>query len=350
SGSSRGIRYGSSGVGNPFVEGQSLSSASDLAGLTPEIMSSALQGALGIEAMKVKREELGQKKVSDVMDSLYKAFTIQNTIASGKRADTEEARKAAAEPSIKANREALTKESETRTKASEALDKPHPFTVSKPDGSLMTVREFNTLTPDQKTRLELLNARKQGTEDAMLKDMESLASAQAVPPTSLKEFNAAKNVGGYTGSYEEWVKDPSDWYEFKKVKAGGYAGTYPQWKEHLATISKAEKTPAPMTWTTATNELTKRYGKLDPTGMWAVTPELQATHRKAQSILNELREGNVHPLKAINDAENMANSWKNQIESKYFEFIDKAGSDKEAVLKIKSAFYNKYGYLPTVRR
>jgi len=313
---------------NPFSSSLPEFSASDLAGLTPEDISSALAGPLSAVGMKQKlgleREQLAGKSVQDVFDMMYKGQ--------------------------------LMRESEHRIKKGEEpdpLDRPHPLSIPKSDGSPMTIREFNTLTPKQKELLEYRSEVSKGKDvgESMLKDLSALTEAQTPAPASFREWKAAKDVSGYTGTYEQWEKDPSDWYEFKRAKSeGGFVGNYKQWKEHLAALSQKDREPAPMTWTTATQELTKRYGKLDPTGMWAVTPELQSTHRKAQAILNEYRESKMHPLKAINEAENAANTWKTTIEKRYQEFIDKAAGDKDAIAKINSAFYNKYGYLPTLRR
>jgi len=53
------------GMANPFVSSQPSISGADLAGLTPQDISSALSGAQSVEALR-------QKKVSDVSDTLYK--------------------------------------------------------------------------------------------------------------------------------------------------------------------------------------------------------------------------------------------------------------------------------------
>ncbi|MBU2249630.1 MAG: hypothetical protein KKD77_22980 [Gammaproteobacteria bacterium] len=327
---------------NPFVSSQPDMNVSpaDLAGLTPSDIATALGARQTQEKMGLEKEQLASKSVQDVFNMMFKVIEDERAAA-------------AAEVDIPYKR-TLIRESEARAKKigePDPLDQPHPFSIPKSDGTPMTVREFNTLTPRQKERFEYLNEVSKGTGKSMLEDMSALTEAQTPPPTSFREWKAARDVSGYTDSYEQWKTDPSDWYEYKRAKSeGGFVGNYAQWKEHLATISQREREPAPMTWTTATQELTKRYGKLDPTGMWAVTPELQSTHRKAQTILNEYRESKMHPLKAINEAESAANAWKIQIEKKYQEYIDKAGGNKDMIAKINSAFYNKYGYLPTLRK
>lgn len=68
----RGGQYSPEQIGgaNPFVDSQPHTSAmdsspSDLAGLTPEMISNALQ-------FKFAKEEMGQKRFSDIMDAMYK--------------------------------------------------------------------------------------------------------------------------------------------------------------------------------------------------------------------------------------------------------------------------------------
>ncbi len=78
-------------------------------------------------------------------------------------------------------------------------------------------------------------------------------------------------------------------------------------------------TKGEVTWTTATHEVTKRFGKLDPTGMWSVTPELQASHKLAQKVLVQLKKANADPLEAVNIAEDAAN--------KYYTILNEASKE-----------------------
>jgi hypothetical protein len=99
-------------------------------------------------------------------------------------------------------------------------------------------------------------------------------------------------------------------YETFKLAQGD-----PEFKKFLEDSARPEpKTPSPMTWTTATQEVTKRFGKLDPTGMWAVTEELQGAHRLAQKILAKLKSTDADPLTAINQAEDAARQYYDVVE------------------------------------
>jgi hypothetical protein len=202
--------------------------AADLVGLTPQDVNAALSGALNVE-------QLRQKKVTDVMDMIYKG--------------------------------ALTKEAVAR---SERMNLP------------------------------------EDTRTAAIKNYEYYLEGGGTK--SFDEFSAP---GGEPTSVEEW----------KQAQAGGYGGTYYEWKKEMATLGSAER-PDRVTWTTATRELTKRFGKLDPTGMWAVTPELQNIHRLAQTILTNLRDEGVEPLKAVNEAENRSR----KINRRYQQYIDAANT------------------------
>lgn len=73
------------------------------------------------------------------------------------------------------------------------------------------------------------------------------------------------------------------------------------------------KTPTQSDWASASREVTKRFGKLDPTGMWAITPELQSQHRVAQKALVEFKSKGIEPLRAVNLAEEVSNKYYNTI-------------------------------------
>jgi len=134
----------------------------------------------------------------------------------------------------------------------------------------------------------------------------------------------------------------------------------PGGKELLSSASKlakAERRPQDplrrplVTWTTATNELTKRFGKLDPTGMWAVTPELQVAHGKAQEFLVKLKNSGVEPLDAVNRSNDMARDWLKKVEGNYFNRLSAAErkGDESLVEHIQSQFNAQFGYTPTRR-
>ena len=128
---------------NPFEVGQPSPpefSASDLAGLTPEDMSRALGGALSVEGMKTKQDELEQKRISDVIDMLYKNKLMEN-ISSEIRAREQE--------------------------KVDPLDQIFPINaLHEPEGT--TLREWNALTPDQQNYEGYFHTAKQlGDKDIM---------------------------------------------------------------------------------------------------------------------------------------------------------------------------------------
>lgn len=109
----------------------------------------------------------------------------------------------------------------------------------------------------------------------------------------------------------------------------------------------SEKTAAPVSWTTATNNLGKRFGKQDALGNIIITPELAQSHRVAQKKLVELKDSGLSPLDAINKSEEFARN----VESRYWLYIDKAKKEKntKAVEDANKAFKGKYGYIPRTR-
>jgi len=172
--------------------------------------------------------------------------------------------------------------------------------------------------------------------------------------------NAMKNYQYYLSQggrkpFDVWDKDTrtGNWNDYQKAKEDGYSGDFQTWLEHMRTIGGGQEQG--VTWTTATKELKARFGKLDPTGMWAVTPELQYFHREAQRILTELKDQGVEPLKAVNQAEDMARNKQQQIETRYQQYMEAAKQIKQSRTRdakteeIKSLFYKKYGYLPATR-
>ena len=116
--------------------------------------------------------------------------------------------------------------------------------------------------------------------------------------------------------------------------------------DKLSTPAEKKETGG-VTWTTATNNLSKRFGSQDAIGNIIITPGLQNKHRLAQKKLVELKKKDVDPLEAINTAEDYAN----QVEAKYQEYMTAAsklsGNDRKAAeAKINAAYKKKYGYLP----
>lgn len=171
---------------------------------------------------------------------------------------------------------------------------------------------------------------------------------------AMKNYEYYLSQGGKK-PFETWSQDTTtaNWNDYQKAKEGGYTGKFQEWLEHMRTIGGSQEQG--VTWTTATKELKARFGKLDPTGMWAVTPDLQYTHRLAQRILTELKDQGVEPLKAINEAEDRARNKQQQIETRYQQYMEAAKQIKQSrsrdakVEEIKSLFYSRYGYIPVER-
>jgi hypothetical protein len=193
---------------------------------------------------------------------------------------------------------------------------------------------------------------------ALTKQAEAYANKLNMPTdertTAMQNYEYYLSQGGKK-PFETWSQDTTtaNWNDYQKAVEGGYSGKFQEWLEHMRTIGGSQEQG--VTWTTATKELKARFGKLDPTGMWAVTPDLQYTHRLAQRILTELKDQGVEPLKAINEAEDRARDKQHQIETRYQQYMEATKQIKqsrtrdEKIEEIKSLFYSKYGYLPTTR-
>ena len=258
-----------------------------MAGLTPENISSALSA-------KFTSEELADKKISDLVDMMYKS-------------------------SIMDYYGALTREASTPEST---------FVEDAPGYGSLTLDQYKALSTSDKEYISYVLAARELGQAPMSKDeFDKTPDKDKIPTTAM-----GVAIAGYV---EETGKLPPE-------------NELSRWTK-LFREEPAEKTPSPVTWTTATNELQKRFGKLDQTGMWAVTSELQATHRKAQEILVDLQDQGVDPLRAVNEAENKARDWQKKIEDRYFQYIQDAGRDDEKVDKVKSAFYEQYGYIPVQR-
>ena len=112
---------------------------------------------------------------------------------------------------------------------------------------------------------------------------------------------------------------------------------------------EGEKRPSPVTWTTATKQVSSRFGKQDPTGNIIITPELAGAHRIAQKHLVKLKQsGAVGPLDAVNKAEEFAR----HAESRYWEYVEAAQASKTPEInleKVQNKYKQKYGYLPSIR-
>ena len=202
----------------------------------------------------MQREQMGQQRVNDLVNNIYKMRMLE-------------------------------------------AQQPRPvqaFVSDVPGYGDLTLDQYKALpTEDRQYITHILSARQRGEEPMSRKDFDAIddkdrhpASAEAAAIDQLyKEYKGAPP--------QSKIKEIHDLYNPVK-------GSEP-------------KTPPPVTWTTATKELTKRFGKLDPTGIWAVTPELQASHRLAQKVLVQLKDQGYDPLRSVNMAEEYANKYYNTL-------------------------------------
>lgn len=270
-------------------------SGADLAGLTPESISQALR-------LKFMEEELGRRRISDLARMGYRGEEL------GIRKEGLDIERARAETD-RLYKEALTEKA--RQSKLESLDQ-HFI------GGL-TLRQYNALTPgDKEYTLAKERARVLGDTEFMSK-----REWEETEPTERQRFLKG-------------LEDEPGLIEVERKLAE-------------ARLAESKLEPTPVNWTTATKELNKRFGKLDPTGMWAVTPELQTTHRKAQELLVDFKDAGMDPLRAVNKAETQARKWKDRIEENYLVKITEAQDERE-IEWIKGEFYRQFKYLPSVRK
>lgn len=266
--------------------------ASDLAGLTAADVSQALSGAVGVQALKQRGLEAGA------------------AVRHRERQMTDVERR--------------TRDMERRT---EIYGRPRPVKrepLDEPFVGGYTLRQYNALTADTKEyTLAKEGAKLLGDEEFM-----SQREWETLEPTEREKFVRSA------------MKDP------KLMEAA----------KELARTEPSELRRPLVTWTTATRELTKRFGRLDPTGMWAVTPELQAAHDKAQEFLVENKNAGMEPLEAVNEANKRARTWIADRERRYHEYIEAAQRIKNKaergrrIEQVQNAYLREYGYVPSVRR
>lgn len=177
------------------------------------------------------------------------------------------------------------------------------------------------------------------------------------------EYAKTEEGGSYKGSFKEWERDDRtgnikdyERYASDEEAMGRTPDDFNTWLRDLRKVEQSELRRPLVTWTTATRELTKRFGKLDPTGMWAITPELQKAHDKAQEFLVENKQANMEPLEAINEANKRARVWIVDREKRFHEYIDAAqeitnkDERRERIKQVQDAYLENYGYVPSARR
>ena len=126
---------------NPFSPSQSGISAADLTGLTPQDISSAFQDTLGVEALK-------QKRVSDIVDMIYKRAQIEKM-------------------------------------GREPLEDIYP--VPGPGGVYLTLRQWRALPPDEKSYY----IAKQQAAELGDKEFMSKEEWEMLQPTEREKFISA---------------------------------------------------------------------------------------------------------------------------------------------------------------
>lgn len=187
----------------------------------------------------------------------------------------------------------------------------------------------------------------------------SLRQFKALTPRA-KDYTMAKEISRKLGDPEFMTQDewdalkPTDREKFLRA-----AMDDPKLMEAAKELGRSEQQPLRrplVTWTTAMNQLSARFGRQDPTGMWAITPELQAAHDEAQKYLDEYRIQGMEPMTAINKANERARVWISDIENRYHEYIEAAQRIKnkdqrrETIERVRVAYLDKFGYIPSVRR
>ena len=153
----------------------------------------------------------------------------------------------------------------------------------------------------------------------------------------------AKQRGESVMPYNDFINQTSppllkQYYDLTKGKDG---------KDFEAFYDKNNKADSDgVEWRAATNNLEERFSKRDSNGMWAITPELQLGHDKAQAELVKLKKAGVDPLEAVNIANDVGRDIVKRVERNYFQVIKLANGDKSKIAQINNQFYSKYGYIP----
>ena len=184
-----------------------------------------------------------------------------------------------------------------------------------------TLRQFNALTPDYKEYTLAKEGAKTLGDDAFMTKREW----EETEPTERQRFLKG-------------LKDKPEMLEMEKKLA-----------EARTTEPKPVKL-ALMNISTATREVDKRFGSLDATGKWSVTPELQATRTKAQELLADYHKAGMDLHQAVNKSETQARKWKDTIEDSYHARIVAAQQDERLINHINSEFYRQFKYIPITKR
>ncbi|MCK4328797.1 hypothetical protein KAX02_03035 [candidate division WOR-3 bacterium] len=195
-------------------------------------------------------------------------------------------------------------------------------------------------------------------KEAELKgDTKTIEKLQPVFAAKVKQYSMGATVYGKRLDQlrelekieaKKTAKAPSQWETYYTAqKAKGLSDTkIVEGFKKLGKAPKKSKTPTLVNWTTATKQVSNRFGKQDALGNIIITPELQGMNRIAQKRLVELKKaGKINPLDAVNISEDFARN----IENRYWEYLDAAKKDKSRLAKIRKDYKAQYGYIPKRR-
>jgi len=316
---------GSTGAPNPLNPSFSPAmSGADLAGLSPEMISQALQFKFG-------QDQFEQKKLGDTRDYMIR----QQQLIQGRNQLAQ--KKVEFESGLELDRDKL-----ERLKANDkykvAVDKidqdfdERRITLSERNGLMNRLYQSSLIDLNQGT----FGLSQEKFDRLKKNDIYSKRLARIAEDLADRKMTETEANGEVNRLYTQSLTAESD----ARTKEVG---------------SPTAKTPAPVTWTTATKELTKRFSDLDTIGRWAVTPELQPSRFKSQEMLVEYKDDGMDPLRAVNKAEKVARDWTSSQVADYNDYMESAQRTKdkisrnERIDKVKRAFFNKHGYIPSTR-
>ena len=217
------------GTASPFAGSQLDISASDLAGLTPQDISSALTGTMGIETLK-------QKKVSDLVDAMYKQS----------HAKLFEAQTGAATPSITIPGTNIKLTGEQYIKYVEHMSKDDrttavkDFEYAKKNGYTGTFTDYQDAktTTNQKDYKVAVEGGYSGSFNKWLVEMKKAGSTNISIGTKLEEKKAMSELAGQLYFNEpKWTTELDKHMEKADfANMPGKAGS----SEYLANVSKAK--------------------------------------------------------------------------------------------------------------
>lgn len=138
-----------------------------------------------------------------------------------------------------------------------------------------------------------------------------------------------------------------EYYSSAEIDAGRKPMPFEEW------VKTPTPEKPPITWTTAVQELDKRYSTLDENGKFlGITPENQAALAISQRVLNELRIKGFDPQTAMIEAKRRADAEIRQFEKRYHEHLEFARSQPDledmqrGIDELNAKALEEYGYIP----